>query len=58
VRQKLAPSAFLMFIATAFVSGVWMVIVEEPVLRRLGFAAVALGVFVGWNRSRRRPTIT
>jgi serine/threonine-protein kinase len=58
VRQKLAPSAFLMFIGTAFVSGVWMVLVEEPALRRLGFAAVALGVFVGWNRSRRRPTVT
>jgi hypothetical protein len=58
VRQKLAPSAFLMFIGTAFVSGMWMVMVEEPVLRRLGFAAVALGVFVGWRRSRRRSTVT
>jgi hypothetical protein len=62
VRQKLAPSAFLMFIGTAFVSGMWMVtvmvMVEEPVLRRLGIAAVALGVFVGRRRSRRRSTVT
>ena len=57
VVQKLVPSAFMIFIATAFVSGIWMVIVEEPVARRFGFAAIALGVFAGWKRSR-RSTVT
>jgi hypothetical protein len=56
VVQKLVPSAFLTFVSAAFVSGIWMVLVEEPVLRRLGFAAVALAIFLGWRRNRRRAT--